>query len=239
MENEEIPAALQPSYRSGAANEPIELLSGELELVNDSAAWKGRGRLLLDWLPAPGVRFYMAADGVPPSNWMTNEVRLQGEGLDGPVAAYVESAHTTASGKDVAGLITEAIDIGSRSQLAALQFHLLNLPAFLGVIVRDPDGTLRSGRIRVNADGFCVTIDQVPPVVDELQKFFPYVTTPQVNDGYVITHFGEVRRIDGRLFSFGEVKTLVRDLELFLSFARGAAAPLILITGLDARVSAR
>jgi hypothetical protein len=166
---------------------------------------------------------------------MTGKVRLQGEGLD-PVDAQIESATLSQRGKAVSGFVLEPVALGASKRFVALRFHLLNLPYYVGELLRDSrTSVVWHGRQRLASPPFSITLDEIGADAFETKLFGPYFERPRVSDGYLITHVGEIRREDDSLFSLGDVRQLLTELELFLAFVRGAPSPLILSAGVDSK----
>lgn len=230
---DDIPSALKPSYRMAAANDEVLLLQGDLEISSERGTWTGKGRVALTWFPSPGVRFSLTTDRPPTLDWITGKVRLVCPGLDGPVDALIESLSAEEGGKRASGIVTEPIRIGVPRRLSSVRFHALNLPHVSGELVRTADtGVSWLGRHHLGAEPFAITFDEIMPDVPP-SEVSRYLNPPQVTDGYVLTHVGEISRSDGGPFAFSDVESIVDDVELFLRFVRGAPTPLVLREGID------
>ncbi len=106
----------------------------------------------------------------------------------------------------------------------------MNFPKFLSgndVKWRSEQGDERLlGRVVLNEKDWIVEIQELPrtkELVEELRK----------EGGYGITHVGRLTRRK-HSFSISEAEKILRELHVFLSFARGLSTPLVLPVGLDA-----
>jgi hypothetical protein len=157
------------------------------------------------------------------------------------------------SAKAIAASITLNADESSTTVLAALipnpqrmrrgqpnefinrfVFHVANFPNFLGAGGPSGDfilGTPAGGRKRM---GNAVFAD--PPWSIQLQAMMDTDKTVEAlsrSGGYGITHIAELTRADGQTFAADEAENVLQKVYLFLSFARGAWAPVVLNVGFD------
>ncbi|MBX3302273.1 MAG: hypothetical protein KF693_08655 [Nitrospira sp.] len=84
----------------------------------------------------------------------------------------------------------------------------------------------RLGRVLLEHDGWEIEIQEVP----DARRVIEILNT---NGGNGITHVGKVRRRSGKTFTIDVLRRTMRDLHLFLSFARGSWTPVMLPVGFD------
>lgn len=107
--------------------------------------------------------------------------------------------------------------IGSPDKTTKVIFHVLNFPEFLGksdVIISEKNRSERRGQIILKYDGWQIKIT----AVRNLRSLFKSLKS---EGGYVITHVGEIERLNKRSFSKDECEEILLVLHYFLSFAAG------------------
>ena len=105
--------------------------------------------------------------------------------------------------------------LGGSAQLESVVVHWMNLPVILpssGLRVGD---TSWSGRWHFEAAGWSFKLDSRPDLSEVLR------TAHDQEQGFVMTHVGEIRRSDGQPFGAADVKEAIFAWQLTLSFALG------------------
>ena len=107
--------------------------------------------------------------------------------------------------------------------LRRVQFAVVNFSRPFGRFPTNPAAT--------------VTLD-IPPwqiSLSQVENFKELIKTLSQQGGYAITHYGEITQSDNSSFSQEEVKMVLEQLQLYLSFVRGAFCGLTLVSGFDQR----
>ena len=107
--------------------------------------------------------------------------------------------------------------IGSPDRTTKVIFHVLNFPKFLGkndVIISEKNRSERRGQIILKYNGWQIKIT----AVRNLRSLFKSLKS---EGGYVITHVGEIKRLNKRSFGIEECRKILLALHYFLSFAAG------------------
>ena len=116
-------------------------------------------------------------------------------------------------------------------RLAAVTFHVMNFPAFLSQgpysadFLYEPKGK-RLGRAVLEHDGWQIELQTLPTAGDLIKQL-------RAEGGFAITHVGRLTHKNGSTFQASQAEEVLKDLHLFLSFARGLWVPLVLPVGED------
>jgi len=118
-------------------------------------------------------------------------------------------------------------NIGGVTEVDYLVFHVVNFPQFVslghgGSDLRH-DGRIL-GCVKLQSDGWHIEIQELPETNALTERL-------QVSGGYGITHVGRLSRQDAKPFPIPDAETLLQNLYLYLSFARGAWASPMLAVG--------
>jgi hypothetical protein len=129
------------------------------------------------------------------------------------------------------GIAIQPFELGRRAGLDSVLFHVLNFPDYIGTVIADPSGGMRTGRAEAAFGGWDVTLDNLAETKALREQL-------RVDGGYAITHVGQLRRGDGSPFTARSVVRVRDDLGLALSFARGGFSyPLLMVGRSPAGVS--
>ncbi len=236
------PEPLQPVYTTPEANSAIVLYSGPMIFHRNEDRVQGDGKVLLDWLPSPRLRFEMRSnaasihdaklafalmfDSSNKKDWSVElcNVRQTFEALT------VGAGHIADSGLQVSGTIVGEIATGAKGQVSAVFFHLANVPEF----VLSPDGFVhRKGNAARSWDRTVMRCDPWIVTLDPVENDGDLVKSARAIRGYAITRVGRIERADGKTFSFKAVQDFLEILKYLLSFALERWCPPMLLVGLD------
>lgn len=122
-----------------------------------------------------------------------------------------------------------------RQRLKSATFHIFNFPAFLCTngatdITHGPIAgkSQRLGRVILEHDGWHIEIQTLPEAEERIQNL-------KMTGGNDLTHVGKITRKTGKTFSISALQKTMRELQKFLSFARGIWTPVMLPVGFDER----
>ncbi|MCC6428366.1 MAG: hypothetical protein IT435_16285 [Phycisphaerales bacterium] len=214
-----------------APDVPIELHTGPIEVEKQSQFVTRPCRIQLVWVPRPQVVIHI--DGFEPDESLAFnkfKVRLPGQS---EMLTVVPTNWSIASGvgaeKPVVHGLIEPVELEQCARCATVTFHLVNFLDFIGSSIRDEAATCTAaGRAMVEVDGWRITLDRVVPEGHGQRRKHPEGT-------YLITHVGQIGRVDGADFCGEQLKQVHAALWRSLSFCRGAWTTPMLLIGHDAR----
>lgn len=223
------PSELTPRYRSAAASSPIPLWSGRLHYKQGLFVAAGTGSVIYEWRPSPRLRFHFPTRALPPST-PPDEGKLLLWGARAHSKARLWQYKLSATAGSAAsftyeGLLTQALETGTRQGIHAALFHLLNFPDYVGNVIAGATGR-RAGRAEAQFGGWHVTLDNLAETKDLRAQL-------RLDGGYGITHVGLLRRANGDPFTARSLARARDELGLALSFARGGWSHPTLLVGKD------
>ncbi len=233
---DKMPPELTPVYLTTAVNQEVELYNGRLELVDGDTVIPGEGRIQLEWLPVPEIKFRMDAPdwafrrdlvGSPSGSLKM----IDGRSVDVYVTGISFSGGENATSPTISGIV-EPSETASGNPIASVTFHVPNFQSFMGSSIRDESGRrCRAARAVMEGGGWRVTLDELPTDGPPKKEKFG----KQVEDvgGFGITHVGQLERADGSEFSATDAKELQEALFCLLSFCRGSWVGPLLAIGFD------
>lgn len=223
--NEEITLEpLQVVYTTADVNAPLELYSGRMLFRHASGELSGQGRLLLEWLPSPALRFRLRTE-----RELSRDLRLvfelprmeeaQLELVDAGRAFEIfapNAGQISESELEVSGIVNEEVILGKENGLTTLLFHLPNVPE----IALSPDrfvpksggGAYSVDRVLLRSGPWLITLDPLVGSSALLRNL-------KSNRGYGITAVGKLERTDGKAFSLSKARSALEALGYLLSFA--------------------
>jgi hypothetical protein len=233
--SEEAPAALVPAYELGEhANVPVVLWEGGTRLLTHERSRPGR--VLLRWGPRMDVVFEQdevdegSSSGSSSAEDIETFLRSQDNDVQVELAELgVTPGLSMTRTFPAAGLLT-SVQVGDASQVTSLRFHLVNFPQLelLPHVLDEGSPYSRRGRLEFEGGGWRVRLDQrreIKQLRGEVREV----------GGYAITHVGAIDRTDGAAFPNGDVKDVLRALQILFSFARGAWTSPMLPVGYNGR----
>ncbi len=121
---------------------------------------------------------------------------------------------------------------GRKTRPREIRFRLLNFPRFLGRgkeanEIRTGEAGVWSRHVQAQAGPWSIELNECERFQDVLEEL-------DQTQGFSPTHRGRVVRRDGRWINTHEACLLLRALDDFLSFARGACCSVALVRALDA-----
>jgi hypothetical protein len=225
---DDVPMGLKPIYPMSAANEPIKLYDGEIELEQGKIKFSGSGSIKFDWLPRPGFRFVLDISKQEHSPQLEDgTLHLLGMGWHAKVTVLGTSVSFEKGAHQAKGIVNE-FEIGQDQDVTSVIFHVVNFVDNLGSAVRDEKGTKTwLSRSVMEAGEWRITIDKI----ENYRKIFDNL---KETGGFAITHVGKLERLDGGRFSGNKSAKLFEALFRYLSFCRGSWVAPILPIGFDA-----
>lgn len=240
----QVQAPLDSGFKIAPEADSVNLGEAEVQLLAGSEAVQGRGRATLQLQPKLTLmvraEFLQSALTAFAAFDKPDHVEFQfGDGFQSTqaIAASLAINADESSSTVLAELIPnpQRMRRGQPNELISrLVFHVANFPNFLGTAGPSGDFILRTsagGRKRMaNA----VLAD--PPWIIQLQSMMETDKTVEKlsrSGGYGITHIAQLTRADGQTFAADDAENMLQRVYLFLSFARGAWAPVVLNVGFD------
>jgi len=226
---EGIPVELEPIYRTLAVNDTVVVYQGELALQRGKESYPGNGSIALEWLPVPTFRFRLETESaVPFSAESEGALALSGGRLAPVTITGLPSFGGLGSARCEVSGVGHDVAFGAADKLSHVSFHVPNFRSCLGTWIRDDARAhARTARVTLEADGWRITIDEVPHHDSEADR----ERVIEAAGGFGITHIGKLERTSGACFSDAEWKDLSAALFWFLSFCRGSWVGTILPVG--------
>lgn len=214
---------LAPRFTTPQPNHNLVLHEGTMELIIDGSTHAGEGRVFVDWLPSPVVRFTIEF-AQPFSMPQGDDVRVRLVALNLQPRALLTTFGIRNREVTCEGIIEDFVDLGIATQLTEVSFHICNFVRYIGTGVSYPDGSNYAARLTLEGEPWRITIDMLDPFRRDERI-----------EGYAITHCGHLERIDGQPFSRDDAVHALEDLDYFLSFVAGFWVASILPVGRDAQ----
>ncbi|MFO0877578.1 MAG: hypothetical protein U0840_09400 [Gemmataceae bacterium] len=224
------PDAMRSHVPTSPPNEPISLYTGPIDFTQQDRLFRTDGRIVLDWLPSPAVRFEVAR--LPPGVHPTLEdlsFRLD----DGTVVGHAlvtGSSHSNGpEGYEASlnGIVNVRVVRPNDAPAQSVSFLLPNFQRLIGKPVRYPDRSGRASRLTLRAGGWVITLDAVEDQ-RTVGDFF------EARSGFGITYVGRLVKEDGKTFKAEEAVAVLDALAWYASFAAGRWTGPCLPTGFDA-----
>lgn len=221
-----IPTAIRAIYSTSKPNQELVLHEDALEVETPLGLSRRKGRLAFRWLPTPVLHIYAELDfQKTPMRWDPPEtqqakVRLLGDSNFNNITI---NKFDTEPGPGY-GYLLGALPVftsGESDHIHSIRFHIPNFFGYSGALALHESGTYVN-RAVLALDPWRITIDGS-------------VSGPGQHDldqlhGYGITHVGKIERRDLQPFSACEAASVLKMLELWLSFCRGNwTAPILLV----------
>ncbi|MBU4211425.1 MAG: hypothetical protein L6437_12135 [Kiritimatiellae bacterium] len=170
------PVELSPTFTTPKANESVIIISDEEMLLrkDPSTCFQGQGRIALEWLPRPSIRFHVdstignIADVF--SNNLLGEYELVTKTFSRSFRAHVTEINISMeSNVHVQGLVKNDV-FPLDMEITTALFSLANFNT-TGQQVRDANGcSIRTSRSEFEADGWKITLDAIQDQDSKLQK---------------------------------------------------------------------
>jgi hypothetical protein len=232
---------IQPVYATRQANAPIMLGRSRIEIVCDGQRLECNGKAHLR--VHPDLRLIICAD-LSADPGLALRIAFSGKRTkirygDSPTEVNVlpTSASSAATKCEIAFLPNpQRLQVwgNRRRRLRSVTFHIMNFPAFRCVTddsadlfyKATPTQMQRLGRVAFADGDWRIELQELPSTAALAKEL-------QARGGFGITHVGVLRRPNGNSFTAAAAQKALRELHLFLSFARGSWVPLILPVGFD------
>jgi hypothetical protein len=188
-----------------APGEDLELYQGDAEL---------------DGSPAGPTRIWVPMQRGLKVRWRTSDTARRGLTLErtsltiehpdlGTVELPVDVTHSDGRG------VSPGASLGAVDGLDQIIVHWINLPLIHPAATLTDHGRSWVGRWQLESCGWRFTIDDRPDLVEALQA------ASEVDEQYLLTHVGELRRADGTSFDGATAVELLFGWQLAMSFALG------------------
>lgn len=205
----DFPEALKTRYSQTKISEPIVIENGDVELSLESKVYKGTGAVLLNWFPYPRVEIEFNCKNMY-LDFDTNLGFIKVNGL-----LYDGKLYLIETGTDFHRFIFRAEipkSLPQRKKVKEVKFHLVNAPQINGKPIKNPT-KMWAGRLEYTSGRKLVTID----IIDD----FKLVSRNEKEGGYLITHIGRIKNINGSLFDFSKVSDILNQVGWYFSFLKG------------------
>lgn len=227
-------------YRADDENRLIGLGTADVEVTCNGQSIQGNGQASIRLQPE--LQLSITVDFVEHRGsqvWMAkNGVRLKyGTGMQCNAFPSLARGLPSGNGRREIEFVPTPQKIEMRAHqrllLGMAIFHIMNFRAFhcgtgyTSVWSESEHRRVRClGRVFLEYDGWEIEIQEVP----DARRVIEILNT---NGGNGITHVGRIRRKSGKTFTIGALRRTMRDLHLFLSFARGLWTSVMLPVGFD------
>ena len=211
------------------ANATIPLAETCIEFLEDGIG--SPARVVLALSPTPDIRFELLVDS-PAIHRVLVDRGLENK----PVVVELPTGLPVSVipyGSTLVPLDSDISGIDTGEALHSVRFGLINFPDFMKQGFTEPytsadgrQGFQVSRTVQLTGNPWLIEIRAVHNR-KQIQKSL------SGQHGFGLTHWGSIRRNDGKAFSKEAVQTLISALGLFLSFARGSYCGITLVKGLD------
>jgi hypothetical protein len=217
LSSHEFPDRIAPYVLMNALNQPVDVAAGSFQLVTtEKVLGTVDGRLYFRWLPSTAMEFHGSYSGSPIDVGGEDvTLRIDELGLSTPV--LITSTAWAPISAQIRGVFRKSGTIVARPTFDRLQFCLVNFPEYIGDLIRyETDGSqgFFRGRLQLSSPRFLCIVDEIPEV-RELRK------TAAQDAGFVISHVGELKPVEGCLDE-ASTQEMLDVLHLFFGFLRGA-----------------
>jgi hypothetical protein len=228
-----VPDGVVPIYWTDWADEVV-ILEGPLRIARSGTTHDVDGYVAMRWQPSPGLYMHVWSQvpgGIPealdvalpePLPELVPDVAIE---VPLPPTEVVKAPPPTHGS---ARITLGRYDVGPAGPLTSVVFDLINFDAVLGSSAYvDRTGGWNRRRLHLAAGPWQCIIDGRADAADALQFL-------RESGAFAFTHVGEMTRVDGAVLVVDDLKELLEDLWLFLSFARAALVGIALPVGVDA-----
>jgi len=217
LSSKEFPDRIAPYIVMSALNQPVDVATGSFQLVvAEKVSGTVDGRLYFRWLPSTAMEFDGSYSG-PPIDLGAEDVTLRIDELGLSTPVLITSTAWGPIPAQIRGVFRKSGTIVARPTFDRLRFCLVNFPEYIGDPIRyETDGSRGSfsGRLQVASPGFLCIVDEIREA-RELRK------TAAEDAGFVISHVGELKPVEGCLDE-ASTQEMLDVLHLFFGFLRGA-----------------
>ena len=168
-----VPAAVEPEYRCGLADETIELYRGLIEIDLTNGPEQREAIVRLDWRPQPHIAIHSSGPLQPLGiDWMKpHRVKFPALGIESDT--QLVRLHGSFSDGQLALASLSNLSIGQSDGFASVVFHVVNLREYHGgepVIHRRKNGFSMARRLVLEACGWRITFDSVERQIDVIDS---------------------------------------------------------------------
>jgi len=198
-------------------NQEIKLAEGQIEFEPKTLKIKGDAKVFMRFIPK--LEIIIEATAYEFFGKLTEEdkIEINFPSIQLSTKLFIKKSSIGKNYKIIAIPYGKPLLIGSPDKATKVIFHVLNFPNFLGkndVIISEKNRSERRGQIILKYNGWQIKIT----AVGNLRSLFKSLKS---EGGYVITHVGEIKRLNKRSFRIEECRKILRALHYFLSFAAG------------------
>ena len=232
-----IPAIFHLAMRSPLGELPIgaavTLYEGPVTIKDQHVSINGNGRVTFEFVPDMAVRFEVTTDAqINYLNQFDSDFSLTMLNLNRTVQVQIlESYQSWPSGEGkITGYLSNAFQHtvlkadGLPESIGRVRFHVTNFQNFVGERLQTAQ-KIWPGRVQFEFDHWVVTLDALQDLKERQKQI-------KAQGGLAVTHIGDLRRKDGKLFSAKKAGELLQFLYWFLSFVNGERCGCILSAGL-------
>jgi len=198
-------------------NQEIKLTEGQIEFEPKTLKIKGHAQVFMRFIPKLGINIEAIALEFFEKLMGEEEVEINFPSIKLSAKLFIKKSSIGQNYQITAIPYKEPLLIGSPDKTTKVIFHVLNFPEFLGksdIIISEKNRSERRGQIILKYDEWQIKIT----AVRNLRSLFKSLKS---EGGYVITHVGEIERLNKRNFSKDECEEILLILHYFLSFAAG------------------
>jgi hypothetical protein len=217
LSSHEVPDRIAPYILMDALNQPVDVATGSFKLViADRVLGTVDGRLYFRWVPSTAMEFDGSYSGAP-IDARAEDVTLRIDELCLSARVLITSTTWGPGPAPIRGVFQKSAKVAARPAFDRLRFCLVNFPDYHGHPVRNETNgsqSFFSGRLQLASPRWLCIVDEIPEV-RELRK------TAAQDAGFVISHVGELKPLEGHLDEASS-QEILDVLHLFFGFLRGA-----------------
>jgi len=198
-------------------NQEIKLAEGQIKFEPKTLKIKGDAKVFMRFIPKLEIIIEATAYEFFGKLIEENEIEINFPSIQLSTKLFIKKSSISKNYKIIAIPHGKPLLIGSPDKTTKVIFHVLNFPVFLGksdVIISEKNRSERRGQIILKYNGWQIKIT----AVRNLRSLFKSLKS---EGGYVITHIGEIKRLNKRNFGIEECRKILLALHYFLSFAAG------------------
>jgi hypothetical protein len=213
----DFPERIAPYILMNGLCQPLDVAAGSFQLViAEKASGTVDGRIYFRWLPSTAMEFEGSYSG-PRVDVGAKDATLRIDELGLSASVLITSMPWGPVPAQIRGVFRNKATVVTRPTFDRLQFCLVNFPEYIGDPIRYETHRSRScfrGRLQVVSPRFLCIVDEIPEVRELRQA-------AAQEAGFVISHVGELKPVQGCLDD-ASTEEMLDMLNLLFGFLRGA-----------------
>ncbi len=198
-------------------NREIKLAEGQIVFEPKTLKIKGDAQIFMRFVPKLEINVEATSSEFFGKLVVGSEIEIYFPSIQLTTKLIIKRSSVGKNYRITAIPYKEPILIGVHNETVKVIFHILNFPEFYGksdIRILEKSRIERRGQVILKAGGWQIRIT----AVRNLNHLFKSLKN---EGGYVITHIGQMERLDKKSFKIEECQKILLALHYFLSFAAG------------------